>query len=74
MTKFNRKVEETSARVNRGVAEITERLEKETADIIKYLNDEVVPAARVHSSQALRVASQKLAEFAQYLDENKPSK
>ena len=74
MSKFNQKVEETSAHVNRGVADIAERLEKETAELIKYLNDEVVPAARVHSSQALRTASQKLAEFANYLDENKSSK
>ena len=74
MSKFNQKEEETSARVNRGVADIAERLEKETAELIKYLNDEVVPAARVHSSQALRTASQKLAEFANYLDENKSSK
>lgn len=73
MSDFDRKVEDTSARINRGVAELTERLEKETAELIKYLNEEVVPAARVHSSKALRVASEKLADFANYLDETKSS-
>ena len=74
MNDFNRKVEEASARVNRSVADFAEKLEKETAELIQYLNDEVVPAARVHSSKALRNASQKLAEFADYLDENQSSK
>ena len=74
ISKFDRKVEETSQRVNRGVAELTERLEKETAELIQYLNEEVVPAARLHSSNALRIASEKLAEFAHYLDETKSSR
>jgi hypothetical protein len=74
MVNFERKVEETSERVNRGVAELTERLEKETAELIQYLNNEVVPAARVHSSKALRAASEKLAAFANYLDETKSSR
>ena len=74
MSDFNRTVDETSARVNRRVTEFAERLEKETAELIQYLNDEVVPATRVHSSQALRAASRKLAEFANYLDETKSSK
>jgi primosomal protein N' (replication factor Y) len=54
--------------------ELTERLEKETAELIQYLNNEVVPAARVHSSKALRTASEKLAAFANYLDETKSSR
>lgn len=68
MTEFDRKVEDASARLNRSVANIAETLEKETADLVAYLNDEVVPAAREHSSKALRKASEKLAEFAEYLE------
>jgi glutamyl-tRNA reductase len=67
---FDRKVEEASARVNKSVAEAAERLEKETAEFVKYLNDEVVPAVRQHSTKALRVASEKLARFADYMERN----
>ena len=73
MNDFNRKVEDASARVNQSVTEVVERLEKETAQMVKYLNDEVVPAVRAHSTQGLRVASQKLQELADYLEKaNKP--
>jgi hypothetical protein len=69
MNDFNRKVEDASARVNQSVAEVVERLEKETAEMVKYINDEVVPAVRAHSTQGLRVASQKLQELADYLEQ-----
>jgi len=68
MSDFNRKVEGASARVSKTVADATERLEKEIPEFIKYLNDEVVPAVRTHSTKALRVASQKLTEFADYME------
>ena len=68
MTEFDRRVEDASARFNRSVANIAETLEKETANLVLYLNDEVVPAVRAHSSKALRTASVKLAEFADYLE------
>jgi len=57
MNDFNRKVEEAA-----------ERMEKESAEFIKYLNDEVVPAVRQHSTKALRIASEKLAQFADYME------
>lgn len=44
------------------------RLEREAKDVVRYLNDEIVPTVRDHSSQALRVASKKLAELAEYMD------
>jgi glutamyl-tRNA reductase len=72
MNDFNRKVEEASARMNKSVADAAERLEKETAEFITYLNNEVVPAVRQHSTRALRIASQKLAEFADYMDRQQP--
>jgi F0F1-type ATP synthase membrane subunit b/b' len=67
MNDFNRKVEEASARVNKSVAQATERLEKETAELI---DQEVVPAVRQHSTKALRVASEKLAALADFLETN----
>jgi hypothetical protein len=70
MNDFNRKVEDASARVSQTIGEATERLEKEIPEFIKYLNDEVVPAVRTHSTKALRVASQKLTEFADYMEEH----
>ena len=70
MDDFNRKVEDASARVSKTVAETAERIEKEIPEFIKYLNDEVVPAVRQHSTKALRVASEKLAEFADYMEKN----
>jgi glutamyl-tRNA reductase len=73
MDDFDRRVENASARVNQTVADAAERLEKETAEFIKYLNDEVVPAVRQHSTKALRVASQKLAWLADYMEKTNPS-
>jgi hypothetical protein len=37
------------------------------------LNDEVVPAVRQHSTKALRVAAEKLAALADYMDQHKAS-
>ena len=70
MSDFNRKVEGASARVSQTINDAAERLEKEIPEIIKYLSDEVVPAVRTHSTKALRVASQKLAEFADYMEQH----
>jgi len=72
MNDFNRKVEGASARVSQTINDAAERLEKEIPEFIKYLNDEVVPAVRTHSTKALRTASEKLAEFADYMDQHQP--
>ena len=75
MNDFNRKVEGASARVSQTINDAAERLEKEIPEFIKYLNDEVVPAVRTHSTKALRVASQKLSEFADYMEQQqRPTK
>ena len=50
--------------------DFADRLEKEIPEFINYLNNEVVPAVRQHSTKALRVASRKLAEFAEYMEQN----
>ena len=70
MTDFNRKVEGASARINQKVAEATATAEKEMAEIIDYLNREVVPTVRQHSTQALRIASEKLAKLAEYMEQH----
>ena len=70
MHNFDRKVEDAGARVNQKVADVAERLERETTELITYLNNEVVPAVRSHSTKALRVASQKLAELAEYMEQH----
>jgi hypothetical protein len=69
MNDFNRKVEDASARVSQKIHDAADRLDKEIPEFIQYLNDEVVPAVRSHSTKALRVASQKLAEFADYMEQ-----
>jgi F0F1-type ATP synthase membrane subunit b/b' len=71
MNDFNRKVEEASTRVSQTINDAAERLEKEIPEFIKYLNDEVVPAVRTHSTKALRTASEKLAEFADYMEQHR---
>jgi hypothetical protein len=68
MTDFNRKVDDASARVSKAVADAADRIEREIPEFIKYLNDEVVPAVRQHSTKALRTASQKLTELADYME------
>ena len=70
MNDFNRKVEDASSRVSQTFNDAADRLEKEIPEFIKYLNDEVVPAVRTHSTKALRVASKKLAEFAEYMEQH----
>lgn len=74
MTDFNRKVEEATARLNKSIAELTSTLEKETADLVKHLNEEVVPEVRQHSTKALRLASDKLAKLADYMESHKSRK
>jgi hypothetical protein len=72
MNDFNRKVEEASARVNKSVAEAATTVEKEAVELIAYLNNEVVPAARQRSTKALRIAAEKLAHLADYMEKNQP--
>jgi hypothetical protein len=70
MNDFNRKVEDASARVGKTINDAAERLEQEIPEFIKYLNDEVVPAVRSRSTKALRVASEKLTAFADYMEKH----
>jgi len=74
MKDFNRKVEEASSRLNKSIADAASNLEKDTTELISYLNEEVVPAVRQHSTKALRVAAEKLARMADYLETHQPGK
>ena len=47
------------------------RIEEEAQTLIKYINDELVPAIRQHSTSALRIASEKLAQAADHMESNK---
>jgi hypothetical protein len=68
MNDFNRKVEEASSRLNQSINDVATTLEKETAELVDYLNAEVVPAVRQHSTKALRIAAEKLARLADYME------
>jgi hypothetical protein len=61
----------TSDRANAKIHTTVDRVERELKDLIGYLNDEVVPAVRVESTRALRVAANKLAKLADYMDQAK---
>ena len=50
------------------------RIEEETQTLIKYINDELVPAIRQHSTNALRMASEKLQQAADHMDSRRQSK
>jgi hypothetical protein len=54
------------------LGDASQRIEEETQMLIKYINDELVPAIRQHSTNALRVASEKLSQVADHMDSNKP--
>jgi hypothetical protein len=48
-----------------------DRLEREMHEFVRWFNNDVVPKVRTGSGKGLRVASKKLAEFADYLDKHK---
>ena len=62
----SKKVEAAGKKLGRSLEKTG--LDKEAENIISYLNEEVVPAVRSHSTQALRTAARKLAQFADYMD------
>lgn len=56
------------------IGEAAKRIEAETKQLLDYINDEVVPMVRQHSTKGLRVASDKLKEFADYMESTKQDK
>ena len=65
--------EDLGRKLNNEIGEAAKKLEQEGEKLIAYLNNEVVPAVRGNSSKALRVAAEKLSQFADYM-EHKGSK
>lgn len=61
MRDFGRRVEDT-------FNEAKPRVEEDLKRVIAYLNDEVVPEVRQSSSRALKIAAEKLAKLAEYID------
>ena len=59
---------------NRKVEQATDFLEKETQELLKFMNDEVVPAVRQHSTKALRVAAEKMARLADYMEQSQSTR
>jgi hypothetical protein len=57
-------------RFNDAIHGAATRLDRESEKLITYLNDEVVPAVREHSSRGLRIAAEKLAAFADFMDKH----
>ncbi|MFZ0315296.1 MAG: hypothetical protein WAL85_21530 [Candidatus Korobacteraceae bacterium] len=56
------------------LGDASQRLEEETQMLIKYINDELVPSIRQGSTNALRIASEKLAQAADHMDSSKQKK
>ena len=50
------------------LGDTTHRIEEETQKLLAYINDELVPAIREHSSNALRIASEKMSQAADLME------
>ena len=70
----NRRFQTAGERLDDILGDATSRIEEETQTLIAYINDELVPAIRQHSSNALRVASEKLSKAADHMDSTKQRK
>lgn len=57
--------------LGRKIGQTMGEMEKEAEKLVKYINSEVVPAVREQSTVGLRKAAEKLAAFADYLDDSK---
>ena len=61
--------EKTRPRATR-LEDVGRRMDREIEELISWLNEELVPAVRGRSSRALRTAADKLAKFAEYMEQN----
>jgi hypothetical protein len=61
--------EDFGRKLDAEIGEATKKLEHEGERLISYLNDEVVPAIRNNSGKALRIAAEKLSQFANYMEQ-----
>ena len=69
--KHSRRFQTAGERLDDLLGDASARIEEETQTLINYINDELVPAIRQHSTNALRVASEKLQQAADHMDSRK---
>ena len=69
--KHSRRFQTAGERLDDLLGDASARIEEETQLLINYINDELVPAIRQHSTNALRVASEKLQQAADHMDSRK---
>jgi len=69
--KHSRRFQTAGERLDDLLGDASTRIEEETQLLINYINDELVPAIRQHSTNALRVASEKLQQAADHMDSRK---
>ena len=62
---------ELGRKLDQGFGQAAEKLDQESEKVITYLNDEVVPSIRTHSTKALRIAAEKLARLADFMDKER---
>jgi hypothetical protein len=67
----NSRFESFGRKLDAEFGEATEKVEREADRVITYLNNEVVPAIRNHSSNALRIAAEQLNRLAEFMDRSR---
>jgi predicted urease superfamily metal-dependent hydrolase len=67
----SKRAAEVGEKVGRKIGQTVNQIERETQKVINYIESDVVPAVREESTSALRTAAKKLAEFADYLDDQR---
>jgi len=67
----NSRFESFGRKLDAEFGEATEKVEREADRVITYLNNEVVPAIRNHSSNALRIAAEQLNRLAEFMERNR---
>jgi len=74
VTQNKREPRTAGERLDDMLGDASARIEEETQLLIRYINDELVPAIRQHSTKALRIASEKLAQAADHMDAGRRNK
>ncbi len=74
-SKFEATMNQAGDRIRAGVDELNKsfsqaapQLQHDADEIVRYLNEEVVPAVRTRSAEALRIASEKLHKLAEQFE------
>ncbi len=68
------RLQDAARKLDEKLSEAERRIHSELDEIITYMDQEVVPTVRTHSSRALRIAAEKMARLADYMDKNPPRK